>query len=220
MGKQQRRMKRNRGSAFLRKIEGGAAAAPSAFDPAKAQLTDIESVALDMTENTVAITVEIPVGDRVGYAIYEEEIDFDEGAPGYLEDAARNMARAALRAVREGAARQRDLPCATCTAACCGKALTQIRLTRADIERMEAAGVETEGTVRMYETETFSGHVGEFELVEEGDETQCPHLQPWGCAIYENRPLICREFSPWQCDLREEDPEKVEGKVSLGKAPK
>ena len=223
MGKQQRRMKRNRGARFARKMEGGVDAAPSGFDPAKARLTDIDSITLDMAENTVTIDVEIPVGDRVGYGVYEEQIDFDEGAPGYLEDAARNMARAALRALQEGAARQHELPCATCTAACCGKAVTQIRLTHADIECMEAAGIPIEGAVRLYETQTFSGHVGEFELVkdeEDEDETRCPHLRAWGCAIYEDRPLICREFSPWQCDLREEDPVKVEGKITFGKAPK
>jgi Fe-S-cluster containining protein len=211
-------MKRSRGAAFLRKIESDSMAPPSLFDPAKAKLTDIGSIALDMSENTLTINVEIPVGDRVGFAEYEEVIDFDDdAAPGYLEEATRNMARAALRAFQESVARQRRLPCETCTAACCGKALTQIRLTREDIEAMEAAGIDIESTVTMYEVETFSGHVGEFDLAEGDDgETSCPHLRPWGCSIYEHRPLICREFSPWTCDIHEEDPEKVDGKVVLG----
>ena len=220
MGKEARKVSRSRGAAFVRSLKSEGP--PSSFDTTKIVVTDIDVVTLDPGENTVSIAMELPVGDRHGYASYEELIDLDESPPGYLEDAARRLMDAVVRAVREGEARRNPLPCSKCTGACCGIALQQIRLSHEDVERMQAAGLATEATVIIYDTATFSGHVGEFKLVEdeEGGATRCPHLEPWGCSIYEHRPLICREYSPWDCDLLDEDPDKASGLVQLGVKPK
>jgi Fe-S-cluster containining protein len=186
------------------------------YDLTKTQMTDIVSVKLDSAENQVSIELNLPVHGGVSYAGYEEVIDFDEqNIPGYLLDAARRMYEAAARAIRERVYTDREVPCATCTGNCCGRAFSAVRLTHDDITRL-AEVVKIEEQVQMYDEISFSGYVGEFNLVPYyGDEDQmmCPNLTPEGCGIYENRPLICREYSPWDCDIYEADPEKVDGKV-------
>lgn len=188
------------------------------YDLKRLELTDIEDVSLDLAEGTVTVTVQVPVHTD-GLAAYEESIDLDEpSVPGYLRHAALVWTQAVLRAVRERATEQRELPCATCTGACCGIVYKFIRLTAEDVERLRAAGLVSEDTVEFYEDGmSFSGHVGEIKLVQDEEgETRCPWLHPWGCGIYEHRPAICRDYSPWDCEVHAEDPEKVAGHVKLG----
>jgi len=175
-------------------------------------------VSLDLAEGMVTVTVQVPVHEQQ-LAAFEESIDLDEpSVPGYLRHAALVWTQAVLRAVQERVAEQRELPCATCTGACCGIAYKFIRLTAEDVERLSAAGLMSEERVMLYdEGLSFSGHVGEIQLVtDEEGETRCPWLEPWGCAIYEHRPAICREFSPWTCEVHADDPDKVAGLVKLG----
>jgi Fe-S-cluster containining protein len=179
-------------------------------------VTDLVSLKLDSQENHLAIELNLPVQGGVGYAAYEEIIDFDEqDVPGYLIDACRRLYEASVRAVRERVYTDREVPCATCTGNCCGRQFSSVRLTAEDVERIRGV-VDIEAQVIMYDEVSFSGYAGEFNLVPWfGDEEQnaCPNLTPEGCGIYEHRPLICREYSPWDCDIYEADPDKVEGKV-------
>jgi len=187
------------------------------YDLTQVELTDIVSVKLDSSENHVAVELNLPVMGGEGYAAYEEVLDFDEqDIPGYLRDAARRMYEAVMRAVRERVFTDRDVPCATCTGNCCGRAFSAVRLTHDDIKRLEAGGIDIEEQVMFYDEMQFAGYAGEFRLIEyygDDDQLMCPNLTPEGCGIYEHRPLICREYSAWDCDIYEADPEKVDGKV-------
>jgi Fe-S-cluster containining protein len=188
----------------------------TSFDLRSTSLTDISEVKLDSSTNQCSVQIQVPINGGEAYALYEEVLDFDEHEiPGYLLDASRRMYEAALRAVRERVYTQREVPCATCTGNCCGRNFVSVRLTAADIERLQEV-VDIGKQVVMYEQSDFSGYVGEFQLVPwYGDEEQaaCPNLTPEGCSIYEHRPLICREFSCWDCEIYEEDPDKVAGKI-------
>lgn len=216
------------------------------FDLTQTQITDLVSVKLDSAENQLAIELNLPVHGGIGYAAYEEVIDFDEqDVPGYLIDAARRLYEATVRAVRERVYTEREVPCATCTGNCCGRQFSSVRLTAEDIERMVSGGVKVyhctscdhsreehdekgrckhpgcacdsyQGQIIMYDEVSFSGYAGEFNLIpwfDDMEQNACPNLTPEGCSIYEHRPLICREYSPWDCDIYEADPDKVEGKV-------
>lgn len=197
------------------------APAPTGFDLGQAQLTDIESLHLDMTDSVLTVSLQLPVHGGEGYAVYEEELDFDNQLPGYLCDAARKFSGAALRAIKERVVTQQELPCRTCIGACCGVRLDTIRVTAADVERLEAAGIEVPRAVELHEDGVdFAGYVGHLRLVtDEAGKTRCPFLEPWGCSVYEHRPLICREFSPWTCDMYEQDEAKASGEVKLGRPP-
>lgn len=186
------------------------------YDLTQIAITDVTAVRMDSAENNVVIEVNLPVMNGESYAGYEEVLDFDEqDVPGYLRDAARKMYEACVRAIRERVYTDREVPCATCTGNCCGRSFSAVRLTADDIKRL-AEVVDVKEQVIMYDEVQFAGYAGEFKLVPYyGDEEQlmCPNLTPQGCAIYEHRPLICREYSAWDCDVYEADPEKVDGKV-------
>lgn len=187
------------------------------FDLSGIELTDISNVELDTADNSIEVTVQLPVGDNEGYANFEETIDLDDVELPYLEDAALKFMQAVRKAVAERAIKQAPFPCASCTGACCGKQLTDLGLTRQDVERLEAAGLSEH--YEIYDREEFSGRVGIILLLEDEKTggTVCPFLRDWGCSIYEIRPLICREFSAWQCEIHDPDPEKIEGRVNFGK---
>lgn len=195
------------------------------FDMTKLLLSDLDEITLDVTEEMVAISMHLPVGNNDAFAEYQEVLDLDE-VPDYLRRAAKEFTNAAARAVRERQLLKRDLPCATCTSACCRR--SNIQLTASDIERLDAAGIEVVESIDYYEDgEACGGQVGEFELVaaslhfgdDAPDEVVCPHLRTDGCSIYEHRPTICREYSAWSCEAYEEDPAKKEGQVSLRVVP-
>jgi Fe-S-cluster containining protein len=192
----------------------------SCFDPTKVLITDIESVKLSAEDNTLTVTMRVPVGHNEALGKYEEVLDFDDDLPGYVEDAARQLFAASLRAVRERALTDRDNPCETCGGSCCGIRVPSIMLTQEDVDILTAAGHYSEETVEMFDVAAFSGHVGEFKLaLSDLGVTSCPYLRPWGCAIYEHRPRACREFSPWTCDIMDLDEQKIAKAIVLGEDP-
>ncbi len=196
------------------------------FDLTKALLSDLDEITLDVTEEMVGISLNLPIGNNEAFAEYQEVLDLDE-TPDYLRSAAKAFANAAIRAVRERQMVRREVPCATCIGACCRR--SDIQVTGSDVARMEEAGIDVSAaTLLFYDTESLGGHVAEFVLVPASeafgadapdDEMVCPHLRPDGCSIYEHRPTICREYSAWTCEVYEEDPKKREGVVSLRVVP-
>lgn len=194
------------------------------FDLTKLLLSDLSEITLDVTEEMVAIGMNLPVGDNEAFAEYQEVLDLDQ-VPEYLRRAAKEFTSAAARAVRERQLLKKELPCATCTSACCRR--SDIQITASDVERMDAAGIDVVDSIDYYDAEACGGQVGEFDLVpaslhfgeDAPDEVVCPHLRPDGCSIYEHRPTICREYSAWSCEAYEEDPEKREGRVGLRVVP-
>ena len=194
------------------------------FDLTKLLLSDLDEITLDVTEELVSVSVNLPVGNNEAYAEYQEVLDLDQ-TPDYLRRAAKEFTDACARAVRERQLLRRDLPCATCTGACCRR--SDIQLNASDVARLEAAGIDVTESIDYYDAESCGGQVGEFELIQASvhfgedapDEVLCPHLRPDGCSIYEHRPTICREYSAWSCEAYEEDPEKREGHVSLRVVP-
>jgi Fe-S-cluster containining protein len=204
------------------------------FDLREAQLTDLDSIHLDAEANEIEVTLSVPVGDGEDFSTYEQTFDLEDDSttPDTVRGAARVLAGALVRAIRERTMMQGELPCTTCSAPCCARAFDRVELTQQDVERMEAGGVDvSEDVIDHYAQESWTGHVGAFRRVDwfgddsdededgdedgEGKEQCCPHLTPEGCGIYEHRPLVCREFSAWTCELYEEDPDKVDGKVRL-----
>jgi Fe-S-cluster containining protein len=189
------------------------------FDLRGVMLTDLDTIELNAGEHTVTTSIQIPMGDNESFAEYVEVIDFDEDTtPGYLASAARTFVDAVLRATKERVYTAGRNPCETCTGACCGRRFTEVRLTQEDVDRLTAAGYDCAEHVDFYEQQSFTGYVGRFNLVpwkDDEDERACPFLGDDGCQVYEHRPLVCREFSAWDCDLYEEDPEKLDGKVRL-----
>lgn len=204
-----------------------AAADTKGFDLRKVRMTDLGKIELDTAEETMVVTMHLPVGDGESFCDYDEVFDTDDGGvPDYVDRALQQFARAVVRMVGERHMVAGDLPCSTCTSACCGRQFQKLRLTDQDIERMEAAEIDCgHDVIEFYARESWSGYVGEFIQVpyegpnaSDGEEC-CPHLGRDGCQIYEHRPLICREYSAWTCDLHDEDPEKIDGKVHLKVAP-
>lgn len=196
------------------------------FDLTEALLSDLDEINLDITEELVGISLNIPIGNNEAFAEYQEVIDLDD-APDYLRFAAKAFTNAALQAVRERQMLRREVPCSTCTGACCRN--SDIQVTGSDVERMDAAGIDvTEETLLYYKSESLGGHVAEFVMVPVSvhfggsgpeDDVVCPHLRPDGCSIYEHRPTICREYSAWTCEAYDADPQKREGHVALRVVP-
>ncbi len=210
--------KMTRAKAFQERVTRPEIMLTNGFDPKRAQLTDLESITLNIADNTVSISMQVPVGDYEAYADYEEVIDLDDVEAGYLEDGARRLATAALRAVRDRAYTNRRVPCETCTAPCCGKELDDLRLTREDVERLrngtmiDGKPIDLDATIKMLPAETIGGHVAMIVLTDTDTKygTECVFLNSVArCTIYEFRPRICREFTAWDCELHEEDPKKV-----------
>lgn len=191
------------------------------FDVGKVLLSDLDEITLDVTDEMLTINLNLPVGNNEAFAEYQEVLDLDD-VPDYVRRAAKELCNAAIRAVRERQLLQRQVPCSTCTGACCRR--HDIQVTASDVERMDAAGIDvSDETLRFYDTESLGGHTAEFAMIpasihfgeDAPDEVVCPHLRQDGCSIYEHRPTICREYSAWTCDAYEEDPDKIEGHVKL-----
>jgi Fe-S-cluster containining protein len=214
-----KRAKRRARAATFKQSLDGPAAQMRGFDLRGVSLTDIGTIELDSGEHTVSATLQIPIGDNDAFAEYEETLDFDEDTtPAYLAASARQFSDAVLRAIKERVFTSGKNPCETCTGACCGRKFSAVRVTQEDVDRLTAAGHDCSEFIEFYDTQSFTGYVGQFKLVpwkDDEDEQACPFLGDDGCQVYEERPLVCREYSPWTCDLYEEDPEKVDGKVRL-----
>lgn len=193
------------------------------FDLQHVNLTDVGGITID-DEDDLTVTVQVPVigrrGELTGHAPYEETIRLST-APGYVQQAVRELGGAVLRALRERAVDPPESQCSTCIGMCCGVSPESelVQVTAEDVERLEAAKIDVHKSITFYEQPTWRGHVGELDKaeVEIGGETWsgCVFLRPNGCSIYEHRPLICREYVAWSCDLHVEDPHKVDGKVRL-----
>ena len=203
---------------FKRSMEQQAAPVRG-FDLRRIEATDIDTIELDAGEHTVTVSIQVPMGDNEAFAEYEEILDFDdETTPGYLAAAAKQFGDAVLRAVKERVFTSGRNPCETCTGACCGRQFSQVRVTQADVDRLTARGLDVSEHIDFYESQSFTGYVGQLRLVPwppDEEQTACPFLGEDGCAVYQDRPLVCREFSPWTCEFYEEDPEKTEGNVQL-----
>ena len=187
------------------------------FDLSQCKATDIDAIKLSSDDNQIEVELILPVGNFDSVAAYSEVFDLDaEHVPSYLIGAARNLAQACLRAVREKANWRREYPCATCTGACC-KTFSSIRLTKYDVDLLESNGVDVGKQVVFYPDEAWTGHIGEFRLVpmDGSPHGACPNLTKTGCGIYEHRPEVCREFSAFDCTEYEPDPDKIDGKVRL-----
>jgi Fe-S-cluster containining protein len=214
-----RRAKRRARAAQFKQSISQPATAMRGFDLRGITLTDLDTIELDSGEHTVTVSVQVPMGDNESFAEYQETLDFDEETtPGYLAAAARQFADAVLRSVKERIYTSGRNPCETCTGACCGRKFTQVRLTQEDVDRLTAAGIDVTEHVEFFEQQSFTGYVGQYKLVPwkgDEDEQACPFLGDDGCGVYEHRPLVCREYSAWDCDLYEEDPEKLDGKTHL-----
>jgi Fe-S-cluster containining protein len=192
------------------------------FDLTQALLSDLSEITLDVTEEMVGVSLQLPIGNHEAFADYQEVLDLDD-TPDYLRSAAKAFANAVLRAVRERQLLQRPVPCSTCLSTCCRNA--DIPVSGSDVARMEEAGIDvSEKTLLFYPTESLAGHIAEFVLIPapsvlgddaSQDDLVCPHLRSDGCGIYEHRPTICREYSAWTCDSYAEDPQKRDGVVRL-----
>lgn len=219
MAKVSKRSRRKaRAAEFKRGIEQRPALVRG-FDLRNVSLTDFDTIELDSGEHTVTVSIQVPIGDNESFAEYSETLDFDdETTPGYLAAAAKQFGDAVLRAVKERVFTGGRNPCETCTGACCGRHFSQVRVTQADVDRLTARGIDVSEHVDFYDSQSFTGYVGQLQLVpwsHDEEQTCCPWLSDRGCEVYEDRPLVCREFSPWTCDIYEEDPDKSDGKVRL-----
>lgn len=189
------------------------------------QLTDIESITLENAEDSLTIKVMLPLDDG-SFSEYEETISFDDFAPGYLHEVAKQFATVALSALRQRASKQRPVPCTTCTGACCYK-YDEVRLSIDDLNNLHAAlGKEAADGYTLYETgERWTGYAGALKkaprmIAGQHIEGACYYLRSDGCSIYQHRPTVCREYSAWTCgDTYEADPKKVAGKVRLRVLP-
>lgn len=195
--------------------------------------SDIGTISLDSESNELTVTFDLMVGERGEVAEYTEVVDMDE-APEHLRLAASAFTDALMRTLRETAESTDDVKCLTCTGSCCF-AFDEIRVTRADVERLAAAGLSVDSHVDLYPEcreggEDWSGFVGRMKekpvsaqiskSAAELGQTGCVNLTQQGCSIYEHRPTVCREFSPYTCgETYEEDPRKVSqrknGKMTL-----
>lgn len=209
--------------------------------------SDINKIEIDLREDKCTVEYALPEHD-LGTGIYTEEFVWSAThPPDYLKKAAAQFVMALNRAVSERANAQRDVPCKTCTGNCCGRHFSTVRVTKADIAVMHVVGkVLVAEAVELWDghcwpkfetteelddvlstlPESIDGTVGYMKMVpwkghqeEEGEQQACMFLQKDGCAIYEGRPQVCRDYSAWTCDIYEEDPDKVSGKVRLRVLP-
>jgi Fe-S-cluster containining protein len=184
-------------------------------------LTDIESITLENSDDSLTIKVLLPLDDGT-FSEYEETIPFDDFAPNGLHEIAKRFSTAALSAVKARTMKDRPVPCETCTGACCYK-YDEVRLSSEDITMLHRAfGDDAMKGYTLYATgERWTGYVGALKKAPRkiGDQeldSACVYLRSDGCSIYENRPTVCREYSPWTCgDTYEADPKKLDGKVRL-----
>lgn len=182
------------------------------------EASDISEVVLDMTADTVMVSVLLPVSREHGEVVEDSAtIEMDETVPQYLLDAAMEYTQALARALREDVQNRAPIPCEQCTAACCRNAWT-IPVTKTDVDRMKEAGLDVNDLIKFYGGTTMSGCVGELQRVEEPVENPataekehpCKSLVDNRCGIYEHRPQVCRDFSARTCgDMRERHPDKV-----------
>jgi Fe-S-cluster containining protein len=183
----------------------------------KVQPKDIEYIKLDGEDDSISIGVMVEVDDGFN-ASFEETIYFDEHTPQYLKDAATEFRVATLRALKERVVKAKEVPCATCTGACCRGWM--VRVTAEDVVRLrnaenfgEASIVYWDEGTALSPKESWMGYVGHFVQVPwtgPGEKNDgCVYLGTSGCTVYKDRPGVCRDFSAWTCDQHEPDPSKA-----------
>lgn len=185
------------------------------------------------------LTVVFSKSEDGGTLSFTEEFSWtDKYPPQWLKDATSTFIAEVTEAVRDGVAREQEIPCGQCTGACCRNWEGGIRVVHEDMERMQDAGIDPRTQVDLWdgaewdaqETDdqvyyvadlqsSVDGSIGMMKMVPwQGlikEEKACINLREDGCAIYEHRPYVCREFSGLGCAMVEEDPRKMEGLIQL-----
>lgn len=170
-------------------------------------LADIDTV--EITDGEVAVELGRHLGtSRVTYT--EELPCHSEVKDPYLIRVREKVAElfVAIRdAVNNRSVETGELPCATCTGACCRE--WDVFLNVEDVERLGVAGLEA--YVDDLPVVDPNGHIARMRKIKAVNpgtgekEKGCIALGKDGlCTIYDARPTICREFSAWNCDQKEE----------------
>ena len=114
--------------------------------------------------------------------------------------------------------------CGTCRGACCYTPNGIVKLTEDDVKRIiKAYGTEwLERYTVLHKITTKEGItvLHTMHMIDVSREVRvgakgCIALKADGCSIYENRPDQCRDFSPEDCGMYQEDSRKVSGKLRL-----
>jgi Fe-S-cluster containining protein len=181
----------------------------SGFDLRTITLADIDTLGIGSSEMVVRVQLARHFG--IGAIEYTEDlpIDNDTTQPDLvrIREAVRDLFLLVQTAVRNRAVESGEMPCATCTGACCRS--WDVLLTPEDHDRLLAHDLGK--LADLFQTSDIAGNVGRMEKVHwknpktKETELACAGLGKDGlCAIYEARPTICREFSAWNCDDKEE----------------
>lgn len=183
------------------------------MDLTKISSADIGGVEIDTTDQVIRVKLERHLG--TGLVEYVEALPIDNeitnAALLRVRDAARNLFVQIEIAVKSRAIEQGEMPCATCTGACCRT--WSVLVTPSDLRRinMLAGDKLAKKLVDEFGSPDVNGNVARMRKVpwknpmDGANEMACAGLAKDGtCGIYEMRPTICREFSPWGCDTKEE----------------
>jgi Fe-S-cluster containining protein len=143
----------------------------------------------------IAYVEDLPIGDDVTHPLLR----------GLRHDVTKLYERIAAAVSHRAVEHNGEMPCATCTGACCRTWLVYV--TPKD------QTVVPPNLVHFFDKKDPNGNVGHMRQVPwknplDGSIDQaCAALGKDGlCTIYDKRPTICREFSPFNCDEKEEWP--------------
>ena len=191
-------------------------------------LKDVDSLTIDVSSETVSVKYTVEHGDD--FAEMEEEMESDK-LSARLNRKIHTLLVSVLDEMNQKARSEEDIPCHTCIGACCTDSFSAVHLTREDIDRLVRSPNYQDGSVATFKLQSWTGYVGKLSRVTVAKAVDpptglpaireiCVYLRSNGCAIYEDRPSICRQYSPWHCgEVYEEDPTKVasrkKGRVTL-----
>lgn len=170
----------------------------------------LSSVSVDLDEDKITLSFSVPT-DR-GSVTYEDEIEWNNKTPS--AEAKEAFHRFVDLLIQE-TVNDPEVKCGTCSGKCCHHYDT-IRITKADVDRLEDAGYENFYTLWSDGSLGIEGSIGYLNTVpwrgyskDKGDKA-CLFLLPSGrCGVYQIRPDVCRRFPAQNCDLYEEDPRKL-----------
>lgn len=201
-------------------------------------LDDITEITLQNPEMELTTTVNIPIGAHGELAEYTDVTEHKD-LPDFVQKAATALTGAIHRMLREKTHNPEQLPCLTCTSACCYTE-GEVRVTASDLERLAKLGrpvgelVDFRREYLEWEGTDWAGFVGSMKerlvarevdaVAHNDDQRGCAMVTSKGCSIYEHRPAVCRSYSPWTCgDTYNEDRKKVaaraDGKFTLKVLP-
>lgn len=163
---------------------------------------------LEIEDDTVNVELSFHVGTSV--ATYSENLrcgpEDKHPALVNLREKVAALYTAVTRAVRERALESGEIPCATCTGACCRN--WNVFVTHDDAVRLQDAGLLAYVEQLEFDPGKHFGRMRQVQKVNPGTgakEPSCIALGKDGlCTIYEARPTVCREFAAWDCDHKEE----------------